>query len=433
MRRRDLITAALAAPIAAPLALPALLRQARAEPVEPLDSLLSPTLPPLKINPALRTRLLTLMRAHGRGNADFDPARRPYAVFDWDNTSIMNDCEETLFLTLIDRFAFRLPPVELAQALRSGAPEGPFAAAYRNAAGAPVSFADLAADIEADYAALAAAYGLPAPPEKRADLAKDERLQSLRAKLFFLYNALTDTFGDRVGDAWMVGLLAGGTVEELQALARLNNDETLGRAMAELTFTSPRARPGKAGVVSQTHLDGLRLTPEIACIQHALMAAGIDVFVVSASCEEVVKVFACDPRYGYNLPEANVYGIRMQRRDGRMDWRPAQNWPITWGPGKVDAIRRTFVDARGFGPLAVFGDSDGDFNMLSEFPDTELGVIVNRVKGGGIGELSRKAAAQMGSPAPRFMLQGRNEATGEWRPSAATLKLGEEAEMLVRA
>ncbi|MEW6124262.1 MAG: haloacid dehalogenase-like hydrolase [Pseudomonadota bacterium] len=429
MRRRDLLTAALTLPLAAPL----VLRSAMAEPMEPLDAAVAPSLPPLKISPALRARLITLMRQHGRGNADFDPARRPYAVFDWDNTSIMNDCEETLFLTLIERFAFRLPPAEFAQALRAGVPEGPFAAAYRNAAGAPVTFADLAADIDADYAALAAAYGTPAPPEKRADLARDERLQSLKAKLFFTYNAITDTFGDLVGDGWMVGFLAGGTPEDLQALARLNNDETLGRAMAELTFTSPRARPGKAGVVSQTHLDGLRLTPEIACIQHALMAAGIDVFVVSASCEEVVKVFACDPRYGYNLPEAHVYGIRMQRRDGRMDWRPAQNWPITWGPGKVDAIRRTFVDARGFGPLAVFGDSDGDFNMLSEFPDTELGVIVNRVKGGGIGELSRKAAAQMGSPAPRFMLQGRNEATGEWRPSAATLKLGQETEALVRA
>lgn len=433
MRRRDLLTAALAAPLAVPLALPALLRPARAEPSEPLDAALNPILPPLKISPALRARLITLMRTHGRGNADFDPGRRPYAVFDWDNTSIMNDCEETLFLTLIERFAFRLSPADFAGALRLGVPAGPLAAAYRNGAGVPVAFADLAADLDADYAALAAAYGTPAPVERRAELAKDERLQSLRAKLFFAYNAVTDTFGDKLGDAWMVGLFAGGTAEDLRALARLNNDETLGRAMAELTFTSPRTRPGKAGMVSQTHLDGLRLSPEIACIQHAFMAAGIDVFVVSASCEEVVKAFACDPRYGYNLPEAHVYGIRMQRRDGRMDWHPATDWPITWGPGKVEAIRRVMVDARGFGPLAVFGDSDGDFNMLSEFADTQLGVIVNRVKGGGIGELSRKAAEEMGSPAPRFMLQGRNENTGEWRPSAQTLKLGQAGESLVRA
>lgn len=429
MRRRDLLSAALAAPLAGFIAA----RAAQAEPIEPLAGAGDPILAPLKISPALRTRLLALMRAHGRGNSDFDPARRPYAVFDWDNTSIMNDCEETLFLTLINRFAFRLAPAEFGAALRSGVPAAPLAGAYRNAAGAPVAFADLVADIDADYAALAAAYSLPAASDKIDALVKDDRLQSLRAKLFFAYNALTDTFGDKLGDAWMVGLLAGGTVEDLQALARLNNDETLGRAMAELTFTSPRNRPGKAGVVSQTHLDGLRLTPEIACIQHALMAAGIDVFVVSASCEEVVKVFACDPRYGYNLPETNVFGIRMQRRDGKLDWRPATDWPITWGPGKVEVIRRMMVDARGFGPLAVFGDSDGDFNMLSEFSDTKLGVVVNRVKGGGIGELSRKAAEQMADAAPRFMLQGRNENTGEWRPAPQTLKLGQAAETLVRA
>lgn len=104
----------------------------------------------------------------------------------------------------------------------------------------------------------------------------------------------------------MVGFLASGTPEQLQDLARLNNDATLGRAMAQLTFTTPAARPGKAGLVRQTHLDGLRLTPEIACIQHALRGAGIDVVVVSASCEEVVKTFANDPRYGYGIPAENV-------------------------------------------------------------------------------------------------------------------------------
>lgn len=425
MRRRDLVSALIAAPFAAPF----VLSRAAAEPIEPP----APDLPPLKISPALRMRLLALMRAYGRGSADYDPARRPYAVFDWDNTSIMNDCEETLFLTLIDTFAFRLSPAEFSEVVRLHVPDNPLAGAYRTVSGAPVAFAHLAADLEADYAALAAAYGTPAAPEKQAALAKDDRLASLRAKLFFTYNAIVGTFGDRLGDAWMVGFLAGGTEEQLQRLAAANNDANLGRAMAEVEFITPKSHPGTAGIVAQSHLGGLRLTPEIACIQHALRTAGIDVFVVSASCEEVVKVFACDPRYGYHLPPENVYGIRMARRDGRMDWRLADNWPITWGPGKVEAIRRAMVDARGFGPLMVFGDSEGDFNMLSEFPDTELGVIVNRVMGGGIGELSRKAAEQMGMSDPRFMLQGRTEETGEWRPSAMTLQPGRDGEALVRA
>lgn len=424
MRRRELLSALVAVPLAAPI----VVSRAVAAP----ESAPSPDLPPLKVSPALRNRLLALMSAYGRWAPGYDPARRPYAVFDWDNTSIMNDCEETLFLTLIDSFAFRLAPADFSRVVRFNVPDGPLAGSYKTLAGAPVAFADLAADLDADYAALAETYGAPAPLEKQAALAKDERLECLRAKLFFTYNAITDTYGDQLGDAWMAGFLGGGTEADLQRLAAANNDANLGRAMAVLTFTTPKNRPGKAGVVAQTHLDGLRLTPEIACIQHALRAAGIDVFVVSASCEEVVKVFACDPKYGYHLPPENVYGIRLGRRDGKMDWRPADNWPITWGPGKVEAIRRVMVDARGFGPLIVFGDSDGDFNMLSEFEDTRLGVIVNRLKGGGIGELSRKAAEQIPSPEPRFMLQGRTEQAGEWRPSPMTLALGKATEALVR-
>jgi hypothetical protein len=37
----------------------------------------------------------------------------------------------------------------------------------------------------------------------------------------------------------------------------------------------------------------------------------------------------------------------------------------------------------------VAGDSDGDYDMLRDFPDTELGLIVNRLKKGKIGELSK--------------------------------------------
>ncbi|TCT05171.1 haloacid dehalogenase-like hydrolase [Aquabacter spiritensis] len=396
------------------------------------SSVVLPDLVPLKIAPDLRARLRGLMRDHGRGSPGYDSARRPYAVFDWDNTSIMNDCEETLLLTLLDTFAFRLAPEDFAKVVRLSVPEGPLAAAYTTIQGTPVAFADLAADLDADYAALAASYGTPAPAERHADLAKDERLQSLRAKLLFAYNALVDTFGDQFGDAWVVGFLAGNTTEQLQRLAAGNNDAGLGRAMAWIEVVSPAARPGRAGVVRQRHLDGLRLTPEIAAIQYALRRAGIDVFVVSASAEEVVKVFACDPRYGYGLPEDRVFGIRMAQVAGRMDWHPAPDWPITWGPGKVEAIRRTMVAERGFGPLLVFGDSDGDADMLSAFPETRLGVIVNRLKGGKIGTLSRMAVEEARQKDPRFMLQGRNETTGEWRPSAATLPFGQTAERLVR-
>ncbi len=48
---------------------------------------------------------------------------------------------------------------------------------------------------------------------------------------------------------------------------------------------------GKAGTVEVTYTTGLRLASEIANLMHTFMENGIDVYVISASMEEVVEVF----------------------------------------------------------------------------------------------------------------------------------------------
>jgi len=113
----------------------------------------------------------------------------------------------------------------------------------------------------------------------------------------------------------------------------------------------------------------------------------------------------------------------MEEDNGTLLPRYRQNWPLVWGPGKVQLIREQMVAKKGHGPALVFGDSDGDFEMLSQFRDTAAGVIVNRLKGGKIGSLCRKAVAQSGNSDARFLLQGRNESIGLWRPEQTTLDL----------
>jgi len=80
------------------------------------------------------------------------------------------------------------------------------------------------------------------------------------------------------------------------------------------------------------------------------------------------------------------------------------------------------VAKKGYGPIFVAGDSDGDYDMLRDFPDTELGFIVNRLKKGKIGELSKRAADELQKDTPRFLLQGRDEHTGNWIPVESTLR-----------
>jgi hypothetical protein len=91
--------------------------------------------------------------------------------------------------------------------------------------------------------------------------------------------------------------------------------------------------------------------------------------------------------------------------------------------GKATVIRNFIKEA----PLFVAGDSDGDFEMMTQFPQTKLIYLVNRVKGGDIGSLYKEALPGQANPDRVVLLQGRNENTGLWRPFQETIKLGKTA------
>jgi hypothetical protein len=78
-------------------------------------------------------------------------------------------------------------------------------------------------------------------------------------------------------------------------------------------------------------------------------------------------------------------------------------------------------------PLFVAGDSDGDFEMMTQFPETKLIYLINRVKGGDIGMLYKEALPGMAKAGRVVLLQVRNENTGLCRPYQETIRLGRTA------
>lgn len=369
-------------------------------------------------------RVQAVISQFGAGGPAYNPKKRPYAVFDWDNTSIMMDTEEALFMYQINHLAFALDPEAFGKAIRKGVPEGDFMADYKNAEGQAVSLASISDDLVADYTWLwqnAAPLKGSKPLE---EIQTSEQFLDFRAKLYFLYDAINDTYGPDVGYPWVLYLFAGLTVAQVSKLAEASNDHNLGDAIRKAKYVSPKTLAGKAGVVTASHTHGIRLTPEIAATMNALRANGFDVYVSTASLEDVVRVFASTPKYGYNVAPENVLGLRLEQAGDVYQAEYRKGWPLNWGPGKSEVIRRELVAKKGYGPTLVFGDSDGDYDMLRDFPDTQVGLLVNRLKKGKIGSLCRLAVEQLGQAKPRFVIQGREERTGQWTPDGATLKLG---------
>jgi hypothetical protein len=89
-----------------------------------------------KFNKAQIEKLLT---THGKGSATYNPAKPPYAVFDWDNTMVFLDIEEATLIYQLVNLKFNMTPAQMDKALRMNVPTSNFKADYNNAAGQPVN------------------------------------------------------------------------------------------------------------------------------------------------------------------------------------------------------------------------------------------------------------------------------------------------------
>ena len=121
---------------------------------------------------------------------------------------------------------------------------------------------------------------------------------------------------------------------------------------------------------------------------HALQAHGVEVWIVSASLEEVVRMVASDPVFGINLPPEKIIGVNLmlqkasgdvtvgaiERQTGYTGLKyylspDRMNWvlgafpfaPLTWYAGKLAAIQEWIDPTQR--PILVAGDSPNDFYM----------------------------------------------------------------------
>ena len=128
-----------------------------------------------------------------------------------------------------------------------------------------------------------------------------------------------------------------------------------------------------------------------------LQKNNIDVWVVSASAEDLVRMICSSPKYGLELPPERIIGVNMllsdvngnvfssaqERMSGkkgldyyfsteRMKSRMTHHLyaPATWYAGKVSAIKEWIHPSNR--PMLVAGDSPNDFYMQF-YADVEAG------------------------------------------------------------
>jgi phosphoserine phosphatase len=244
-------------------------------------------------------------------------------------------------------------------------------------------------------------------------------------KARYLYDAIGDTFDVAVAYPWVLYQFTGMSEQQVRQMVNETVDWQLKQPIEKVKWTSPKSIPGKAGVVSVSWKNGLRLVPEMQDLFKAFREAGVDIWICTASFDMVVKEISSNPKHGYYGMADRVIGMELERdANGIIQTEFRRGYDQTQGKGKTKAINRFIVPKYGYGPIFIAGDSEGDMNMMQDFDDIKMVLIINRLKGKDIAKMSQLAVETYGKPDAKFLLQGRNDNTGEFVKSQAHFKLG---------
>ncbi len=340
-----------------------------------------------------------------------------YAVFDYDNTTVMQDVELAVMSWQLENLQLKFNSDEIWDIFASQIPD--LDTVLTDAGAEGITARMLIKDIHSDYQAItgaaAVSCGAEISAEQLAEARKTPEYEDFRAKMVSLYESTCETFDYKEGLMIIVGLFHGMTMDEMTATVRQAvNDQISKGCLREMVWESPEM--GAAGKVAMNVSDGLALNDDMRNLYKALQANGIDVYIFSASLEAVVEAMACDPEY-LGLDTTQVFAIRLKRNKENLVKQEYQPFFIRpYKEGKTAAIKAYVSPLYGWrDPVLVAGDSEGDYSMLTEFPDMRVGLIIDRPQHGPIEELKQLAKdAENGGEASRYVLQRRGDPEPEF-------------------
>ncbi|KAE9099056.1 hypothetical protein PF010_g15329 [Phytophthora fragariae] len=265
--------------------------------------------------------------------ANVNSVRKPgeaYAVFDWDNTCMFGDVSATSMFYQVDNLNFRFSPEEFESIFALGYnasssdtcfPNGTNSVIGQDINGTDVTFIAVLTDTAKDYKVLYDTYIAPTynltngsiASASLSDIKKTTEFLNFRAKLGFLLYSLEIMDGGNeystcsLTNAMVVypRLLVGMTEDEIKMSIRASIRWNLAESLESFTYTSTGGL-----TVEGSYSKGLRVFSGQEATMRALRAAGIAVYIVSASPELFAAEAADLLGLGYLVARDNVYGGR---------------------------------------------------------------------------------------------------------------------------
>ncbi|MBG9988881.1 haloacid dehalogenase-like hydrolase [Aerococcaceae bacterium DSM 111176] len=341
-----------------------------------------------------------------------------FVVFDFDNTSVIMDIEDNYMIYAIDNLLYHLNAEDFHQMLLSGPFN--FDQPFQNG-----TIKDLADDIAEAYTYLYDHYiKLPESEKSNArleEIRQTSEFQDFKAKYRAYYVTVGKLFKRQPGHDWVSYHFAGQTRDEYyqNCLAMFKVMEQQPFEVQEYTSAST----GKVGEVTVRFESGLHFPQETRDLYQAFHNNGITVYIISAS--PVDLVYAASNHFNLNVDRDHAIAMEYPTKDGIIQPAVLADSFVTKGPGKTEAIQKGIMPRHNQAePIAVFGDSTGDYNMMIDFDDLQLAVLFNVLSDDQTQEIVDQAIESYGDDDARYVLQGRNEQIGRLQASQGTLAIG---------
>ena len=388
-----------------------------------------------------KNTLNEFLQTYGKDSENYSSTNRPYAVFDFDNTTSILDVEEQLAVWQLDHLAFAVTPEELSTVLKTGIPQDKLSATFGADAGegTQVKIIDVIDDAVAAYTKLYNNGYVTTKGSQLSDEVKNsDDFKEFSSKMRWLYDAISENMDTSVSYPWITYWFTGMTPDEVYQLAydcdTYYSDPQKGQTWAKGSYVGPTNYASKSGSVKISYNIGLTVSPEIKELYSALDKNGIDTWVNSASQIDVVRA-AVDV---FNVPGVDGIVAMTNKLDKDGKYTNEYNYDLhaqTQGVGKSLTIDKVIAPKyNGHGPIFAAMDSQGDFNFCTEYKDTKAVLILNRIRTddaaicAGIAQyqeqhnIGLKEANLTGNT--KYILQGRNENVGQLWNSYETLRLG---------
>lgn len=392
-------------------------------------------------DPTVKGAINSFLAAYGNQSPAYNAQARPYAVFDFDNTTSILDMEEQLMIWQLDHLAFAIAPDQMEAVLLTGIPTDKLGATYGadDGSGRQVAIKDAIHDAAAAYKVL---YNKHLVTPHGADLTASAKelpeYKEFTTKMRWLYDAIGETMDASVSYPWVTYWFTGMTPQDVYNLAlacdSYYGDPAKGQTWSKGSYQSPTDLASQAGAVSVSYKLGVTVTPEIKELYGALAANGIDVWICSASPVDVIRA----AKDYFHLPGVTGIVAMTNKTDAQGRYVNEYDYDLhaqTQGVGKALAISKVIAPKyQGRGPAFAAMDSQGDFNFCTEYKDTKEVLVVNRKRSddaaltAGIAVWQKQHGITLAEANAKgdtlYVLQGRDENNGTFWPEDKTVLLG---------